>query len=143
MTIFLDFPGGEFDAGVAFWREITGSRLSAFRGAGKEFATLLPPDGDAFLRVQRIAEGPGGCHLDLHLDLSAGSLEEAAAEAMVLGGHVRDRDGDEVIIVDSPGGFTFCFVPWDGEAVIPARPPSSAWIFRRRNLSGNARSGPR
>jgi uncharacterized protein (TIGR03083 family) len=28
---------------------------------------LLPSDGDAYLRVQRISEGSGGCHLDLHV----------------------------------------------------------------------------
>ena len=45
LTLFLDFPASSFDAGVAFWREVTGSALSPFRGAAGEFATLLPPDG--------------------------------------------------------------------------------------------------
>jgi hypothetical protein len=58
LTVFLDFPAGSFGAGVAFWREVTGSGLSPFRGAAGEFATLLPADGDAYLRVQRIADGP-------------------------------------------------------------------------------------
>jgi Glyoxalase-like domain len=69
LTIFLDFPGRDFGAGVAFWREVTGSELSPYRGEAGEFATLLPSDGDAYLRVQRISEGIGGCHLDLHVDL--------------------------------------------------------------------------
>jgi len=65
LTVFLDFPATSFGAGVAFWREVTGSGLSPLRGAAGEFATLLPADGDAYLRVQRVAGGSGGHHLDL------------------------------------------------------------------------------
>ena len=77
LTLFLDFPAEAFDAGVAFWREVTGSELSPFRGPAGEFATLLPPDGDAYLRVQRTADGSGGCHLDLHVD-RADPLDQVA-----------------------------------------------------------------
>jgi len=34
LTVFLDFPAASFGAGVAFWREVTGSGLSPARGAG-------------------------------------------------------------------------------------------------------------
>jgi hypothetical protein len=57
LTIFLDCPGQLFGAGVAFWREVTGSELSPSRAPEGEFATLLPPGGDACLRVQRAGEG--------------------------------------------------------------------------------------
>jgi hypothetical protein len=60
VTIFLDFPAGAFEPGVAFWREVTGSGLSPLRGTDSEFATLLPATADACLRVQRAAAGPGG-----------------------------------------------------------------------------------
>lgn len=119
MTIFLDFPGDAFEAGTAFWREVTGCGLSSSRGEAGEFATLLPPDGDAYLRVQRVLDGAGGCHLDLHADLAAGSLAEAAARAVTLGARMHDREDDEVIILDSPGGFTFCVVPWEDEMAVP------------------------
>jgi hypothetical protein len=119
VTIFLDFPGDAFEAGTAFWREVTGCGVSPSRGAAGEFATLLPADGDAYLRVQRVFEGGGGCHLDLHVDLASWSLEEAAAGAVALGARMHDREDDEVIILDSPGGFTFCVVPWNGETAVP------------------------
>lgn len=119
MTIFFDFPGDAFEAGTAFWRAVTGSGLSAPRGEAEEFATLLPPAGDAYLRVQRLFDGDGGCHLDLHVDLANGSLEESAAAAVALGARMHDREDDEVIVLDSPGGFTFCVVPWQGEAAVP------------------------
>jgi hypothetical protein len=114
LTLFLDFPAEAFDAGVAFWREVTGSDLSPFRGPAGEFATLLPPDGDAYLRVQRIADGSGGCHLDLHADPAAGSLDQAAERAVALGATVRHAS-EGLVIAGSPGGFTFCLVRWHGE----------------------------
>jgi len=127
MTVFLDFRADAFEAGVAFWREVTGCGLSSFRGPTKDFATLLPPSGDAYLRVQRLLSGGvsggvsgGGCHLDLHT--AAGSLEEEADRAVALGARVRHREAGELIVADSPGGFTFCLVRWDGERFVP--PPA-------------------
>ncbi|HEY7260501.1 MAG TPA: VOC family protein [Trebonia sp.] len=117
MTVFLDFRADAFEAGVAFWREVTGCGLSEFRGPAKDFATLLPPSGDAYLRVQRLLSGGGGCHLDLHTP--AGSLEEEADRAVALGARVRHREAGELIVADSPGGFTFCLVRWEGERFLP------------------------
>jgi hypothetical protein len=89
--------------------------LSPLRGASAEFATLLPPAGDAYLRVQRVAAGGGGCHLDLHV---GGFLTAAARQAAALGASVRHAE-DGLIIADSPGGFTFCLVGWHGESAVP------------------------
>jgi glyoxalase superfamily protein len=118
LTLFLDFPAEAFDAGVAFWREVTSSDLSPFRGAAGEFATLLPPDGDAYLRVQRVAGGRGGCHLDLHADPAAGTVDEAAERAVALGA-TRRHASEGLVIMGSPGGFTFCLVRWHGEGTVP------------------------
>ena len=118
LTVFLDFPARKFAAGVAFWQAVTGYGRSPFRGANDEFATLLPAAGDAYLRVQRVRTGSGGCHLDLHLD--PGSLDEAARHAARLGATVRHRDADgRLIVLDSPGKFTFCLVEWSGERRVP------------------------
>jgi hypothetical protein len=118
LTVFLDFPAGSFGAGVAFWREVTGSALSPFRGAAGEFATLLPPSGDAYLRVQRTADGSGGHHLDLHVDPAVASVDEAAERAAALGANIRHREPG-LVISASPGGFTFCLVRWHGEGTVP------------------------
>jgi len=123
LTIFLDFPAGSFDAGVAFWREVTGYGLSAARGADGEFATLLPPSGDAYLRVQRLGDGPGGCHLDLHVDTGAESLNAAADRARAAGALIRHRE-DGLVVAESPGGFPFCLVNAGGEHAVP--PPLAA-----------------
>lgn len=126
LTVFLDFPAEQFAAGVAFWRAVTGYGLSAPRGDSDEFATLLPPSGDAYLRVQRLGSGPGRCHLDLHLDATVASLDEAAAQAVELGAREVYREPGELVTLDSPGGFTFCLVNWDNEAVVPAWPAAGA-----------------
>jgi hypothetical protein len=91
LTVFLDFPAGSFDAGVAFWREVTGPGLSPFRGTATEFATLLPAAGDAYLRVQRTADGSAGHHLDPHVDPAVASVEQAAARAEALGARLAGR----------------------------------------------------
>jgi hypothetical protein len=118
MTIFLDLPAGSFDGAVAFWRQVTGYGLSPSRGANGEFATLLPPSGDAYLRVQRVADGPGGCHLDLHVDTAAESLDAVADRAESAGAQVTRR-GEGLVVAHSPGGFTFCLVAWRGEQAVP------------------------
>ena len=133
LTIFLDFPADAFDASVAFWRQVTGSGLSAPRGAAGEFATLLPPSGDAYLRVQRVLDGPGGCHLDLHVDTSLESLEGAAGRATALGARVLHAEAG-LIIANSPGGFTFCLVRWDGESVVPGPLAADSGVSRADTL---------
>jgi len=118
VTIFLDFPNNAFAPGVAFWREVTESGLSPPRGDSGEFATLLPATGDAYLRVQRVGEGRG-CHLDLHVDVRSESLPAAASRAKAAGATVRHAE-DGLVVADSPGGFTFCLVEWEGESAVPS-----------------------
>lgn len=112
-TIFLDLPGDRFSDGVAFWQAVTATHLSTPRGPDGEFATLLPPDGDAFLRVQRFDDGPR-VHLDLHVD----DVPAAAADAVGLGATELYRE--EHVVLASPGGFVFCVVPDGGERRRPA-----------------------
>jgi hypothetical protein len=99
ITAFLDFPGPLHRAGTAFWQAVTGAGLSPVRGENEEFATLLPGDGDAFLRVQRIESDFPGIHLDLH------ASEEPFAPQR------------------SPGGLAWCAVP--GERL--SRPAPVTW----------------
>jgi hypothetical protein len=117
LTIFLDFPAASFDAGTAFWQAVTGYGRSAARGTDGQFATLLPPSGDAYLRVQRVAAG-GGCHLDLHVDTGTESLDAATDRAVTAGAPVRHRE-DGLVVAESPGGFPFCLVSWEGERAVP------------------------
>jgi len=116
-TAFLDLPADTFDATTAFWRSVTGSGLSPARGEHDEFATLVPRDGDPYLKVQRIADGPGGIHLDLHTDDVPGFVEQATS----LGAQV-EWSGDHVVMT-SPGGFTFCVVGHPAGTSLPSPVP--------------------
>ncbi len=111
MWLFLDTPRTDAPRSWAFWSEVTGFALSPTRGADGEFATLLPPDGDAWIKVQAVADGPGGIHLDLDVD----DVATAAAEAERLGAVRVGTIGDEVVILRSPGGQPFCLTPWHGD----------------------------
>jgi hypothetical protein len=106
LTAFLDMTAEELEPATDFWREVTGYDLSALRGEREEFATLVPPAGDAFLRVQRLADGPSGVHLDLH------------------------APGQEFEVRTSPGGLPFCLVP-GAESV---RPAPATWAGPNRSL---------
>jgi predicted enzyme related to lactoylglutathione lyase len=108
---FLDTPSR---AAEPFWLAVTGTALSARRDDGV-FATLLPAEGDAFLRVQVVGSAPPRTHLDLHVD----AVPAAADEAVALGASVVRDDGDPVVL-RSPAGVVFCLVPWRAEAVRPA-----------------------
>ncbi|GAA4968963.1 VOC family protein [Actinoplanes utahensis] len=111
ITGFLDSPGPEVEA---FWVAVTGWELSARRDGGT-FATLVPGDGDACLRVQVVGDGPARSHLDLHVD----EVASAVARAVELGATVTVDRGDPVVLA-SPAGIVFCVVGWAGERRRPA-----------------------
>ena len=113
MTAFIDRPVDPFDNTVKFWMDATGSKLSETRGALDQFATLVPPGGDAYLRVQRVGDG-GGTHLDVHVD-DVDVLVERAAKA----GALVERSGADPPLVFSPGGLPCCIVQHRGESVRP------------------------
>lgn len=107
MWAFLETVEVNADASEAFWHSVTRTELSPRRGERGEFATLLPEGGDAWVKVQRVIQG-GGVHFDLDVDQP---LPEAAAEALRLGATELARH-DDVIVMRSPGGFTFCLTSW-------------------------------
>lgn len=120
VSAFLDFDADGFDRGVEFWQGVTGYSLSARRGDDAEFATLVPPIGDDYLRVQRVGGSPG-IHLDLHVE---DPDAEVPAGATVLARH------DGYVVLSSPGGFVFCLV----SHAATQRPPAAAWPAGRSQV---------
>lgn len=114
LTAFIDRPREGFEQAAMFWAQVTGSTLSSRRGEHDEFATLVPADGDAYLRLQHVAEGPGGCHLDLHVEDRA----ETVRRSEELGAVVMRRL-DDVVVLRSPAGFPYCIIGYNGESVRP------------------------
>jgi len=112
MWLFLDTPRADAAQSWAFWSEVTGWPVSPTRGSSDEFATLVPPQGDPWLKLQAVADGPGGIHLDLDVD----DVHAGAAEAERLGAIRVGSIGEAVVILRSPGGLVFCLTPWGGAA---------------------------
>lgn len=104
LSAFLDNAPNHHLTSVGFWQAATGYALSAPRGAAEEFATLVPPDGDAFLRVQRLHEGADRIHLDLHVADPRRAADTAAVAGAV---ELVDRG---YVVMSSPGGLIFCLV---------------------------------
>ena len=126
VSAFLDLGPAAVERGSAFWSAVTGYALSPTRGDEGEFATLLPPSGGDYLRVQRLTDGPDRIHLDLHV-ADPTIAAEAAIEA---GGHVLVRHEAGYVVLRSPGGLVFCFVPHH-----PSRRPSPAtWPDGTRSM---------
>ncbi|MYT74806.1 MULTISPECIES: VOC family protein [unclassified Streptomyces] len=114
---FIDRPYEEFGAACDFWARVTGTRRSELRGERGQFATLVPyeGEGDPYVKVQGVADGPGGAHLDLAVDDVPGE----SARARSLGAElVFSEEG--LAVLRSPAGHLFCLVPWLGESVVPA-----------------------
>ncbi|MFI5498803.1 VOC family protein [Nocardia asteroides] len=105
---FLDRPATGFDDCVRFWAKVTGSTVSEPRGADGEFVTLLPAEGPAWVKLQRVGDD-GGIHLDLDVD----DIPAAVAVATGLGARVVSVEPDYTVLA-SPAGQTFCFTPRRG-----------------------------
>lgn len=100
---FLDLPEEGFDARVEFWRQVTRATLSPWRGDRGQFATLLPAQGDPWVKVQRVG-GAGGVHVDLDVGVP---LRQAREEAAGLGATVV-AELEDVVVCRSPGGQALC-----------------------------------
>jgi predicted enzyme related to lactoylglutathione lyase len=110
---FIDRPVERFEAAASFWSIVLKWTVSPRRGDQDEFATLVPSEGDAYLKLQAVGDGGG-----MHLDLAVTDVRALADRARDLGASVvADHGGFSVLA--SPGGQLFCAVPWHGEARRP------------------------
>lgn len=109
--VFLDTPRADAERSWRFWSDVTGWPVADRRGEHGQFATLPPERGGAWVKLQAVGDGPGGVHLDLDVD----DVHAAAARAEALGAVRTGAIGDTVVILRSPGGFTFCLTTWHGE----------------------------
>jgi hypothetical protein len=114
VSAFLDLAPEAHAPALAFWRDVSGWEVSPARGDHGEFVTLVPPEGDAHLRVQRLETGPSRVHLDLHV----ADPRTAADRAVALGAVEVAAPGH--VVLRSPGGFPFCYVSHPASRPAPA-----------------------
>ncbi|MGY1895390.1 VOC family protein [Nocardia gipuzkoensis] len=115
--VFLDRPTQRFDDCAKFWSTVTGTQLSARRGADDEFLTLLPDPAlfaAASVKMQAVT-GLGGVHLDLDVD----DIPSAVRTALDLGAELVANHPDYAVL-RSPGGQTFCLTPSGRATSTPA-----------------------
>ncbi len=117
ITAFLDASPQGWRATLDFWAAVTGSAPSQPRGDAGQFVTLEPPDGDAYLRVQRLGEGAARVHLDVHVE----DPDEGDATAVALGARWVEGLGYPLMV--SPGGLPMCMAP----AEESRRPAPRVW----------------
>jgi hypothetical protein len=116
-SAFLDLAPDDLERGVAFWAGVTGYDAAAVGDSSREFPPLQPPEGAAYLWVQRVGDPPSRVHLDLHVP----DLDAAVELALGSGAELMDRRDHAVL--RSPGGFVFCLVTDPAGAV----PPAAGW----------------
>ena len=112
IQVFLDVPTTDLEPAVAFWSAVTGWQPSERRGEDGQFLTLLPAAGAAYVKMQAV-DGPPG----VHLDLDSSDRTAAVARAAALGA-THAWTYQDVEVVRSPGGFTFCHTLVDGAPVL-------------------------
>ena len=103
----------EFGRGLDFWCGATGATRSEPAEPPNEAVTLLPRDGDPFLRVQRSTDGTCG----IRLELFVASPAAAEAKATALGALVVAESG--FVTLRSPGGLDVRFVAHQGARTVP------------------------
>jgi len=103
--IVIDIPPAEHDRELAFWSAALGQPLARFDSHPEYHGAAL--HGAEFdLLIQRLGDGPGRVHLDIHtddLDAEVARLEELGAE--------RVQQVHAWWIMRDPAGLPFCVIP--------------------------------
>lgn len=103
--IVIDVPAADHDRELAFWQAATGQPMDQFDQHPEYHGADLP--GQEFrLLVQRLGDGPGRVHLDIHTDDLA--AEVARLERL---GAQRVRHVHSWWVMRDPAGFLFCVLP--------------------------------
>ncbi|WP_040156169.1 VOC family protein [Mobilicoccus massiliensis] len=101
--MFIDVPRTNLPAATDFWSTVTGWRAEGPDGDRGQFVELLPESGDDWVWLQGVGREDGGVHLDLDCEDPAAALDPVLAL-----GAVRVGPSEDVEVMRSPGGLTFC-----------------------------------
>ena len=105
LKIVIDVPPAENDRELAFWSAATGQPLAQFDRHPEYHGAAL--DGqDLWLLIQRLDEGQGRVHIDIHTDDPAAEmarLEQLGAELV--------QQAHSWWVMRDPAGLLFCIIP--------------------------------
>lgn len=103
----IDCQTADLEAAAAFWSQALG-------------LAVTDPDAGGGGRYARLAEGPGGLHIEVqrvehasrvHLDIESDDIEAEAARLIALGAREVARPHDSRwIVLEAPTGQRFCVV---------------------------------
>jgi Glyoxalase-like domain len=106
--IVIDVPPADHGRELAFWSAATGQPLAQFDRHPEYHGAAL--HGQEFwLLIQRLADGPGRVHIDIHTDDLA--AEVARLEAL---GAEQVQQAHSWQVMRDPAGLLFCVIPEPG-----------------------------
>ena len=111
----IDLPADVYPRAESFWSKIANATLGTVHPEHPEYRHLVPPTGNMVIELQRIDSGPIGVHLDLVVE----DIDSTSARAQSIGATLTYRHPEGHHVLRTPGGSTFCVVPWGGEASLP------------------------
>ena len=104
-NVVIDVPPADHDRELAFWRSASGLALTAIDRYPEYHASELRGQ-DVGLLIQRLDDGQGRVHVDIHTDDQAAELARLERLGAVRVGHVKDW-----WVLRDPAGLLFCIVP--------------------------------
>ena len=103
--IVIDVPPADHDRELVFWSAATGQPLAQFDQHPEYHGAALKGQ-ELELLIQRLGDGPGRVHIDIHTDDPAAEiarLEELGAE--------RVQQVHSWWVMRDPAGLVFCVIP--------------------------------
>jgi hypothetical protein len=105
LKIVIDVPPAEHDRELAFWSAATGQPLAQFDRHPQYHGAALHGQ-DLWLLIQRLDEGQGRVHIDIHTDdpiAEMARLEKLGAELV--------EQAHSWWVMRDPAGLLFCIIP--------------------------------
>lgn len=103
--IVIDVPSADHDRELAFWSAATGQPLTQFDSHPEYHGAMLNGQ-ELGLLIQRLGDGPGRVHLDIHTDDLAAELSRL--ENL---GAQRVQQVHSWWVMADPAGLLFCVIP--------------------------------
>jgi hypothetical protein len=117
LHLVVDAPASRYDDLTGFWEQVLGWPAGEGWPGHPELRSFEPPQGSAYVHLQRVQGAPG-----VHLDVGSADPGATTARAQELGADLV-AESDRWRTLRSPGGLPFCTVGPGLEEI----PPPVTW----------------